>query len=123
LKLLEDPAAERVRIRGARVIAIPPPTDRKHHLRLLDLYPGACRRRFGDHRAPTDAHALCRRILEELQAGIPDVRSGSRPREKPTGPWDADRLEQVVSNLVSNALQYGPPGTAINVDSRGTATD
>jgi signal transduction histidine kinase len=33
-----------------------------------------------------------------------------------TGPWDPDRLEQVASNLVSNAIDHGEPGTPVRVD-------
>jgi len=90
---------------------------------LLDLTQARVGGGIAITRAPTDAHALCRRILEELQAVNPGREIRFTPKGEADGPWDADRLEQVVSNLVSNALQYGPPGTAINVDSRGTATD
>jgi PAS domain S-box-containing protein len=90
---------------------------------LLDLTQARVGGGIAITRAPTDAHALCRRILEELQAVNPGREIRFTPKGEADGPWDADRLEQVVSNLVSNALQYGPPGTAIDVDSRGTATD
>jgi len=90
---------------------------------LLDL----TQARFGGGiaitRAPTDAHALCRRILDELQAVNPGREIQFTPEGEADGRWDADRLEQVISNLVSNALQYGPANAAVEVDSRGTATD
>jgi signal transduction histidine kinase len=31
------------------------------------------------------------------------------------GTWDAARLEQVISNLLGNALRYSPPGTRIDI--------
>jgi two-component system sensor histidine kinase/response regulator len=37
------------------------------------------------------------------------------------GSWDADRLAQVASNLISNAIQYGDPSRAIEVRVDGTA--
>ncbi len=39
------------------------------------------------------------------------------------GTWDPDRLEQVVGNLASNAIQYGRAGTPvmIGIDSDGTS--
>jgi signal transduction histidine kinase len=38
-----------------------------------------------------------------------------------TGGWRGSHLsEQVVSNLVSNALQYGPEDQMVEVESRGT---
>jgi PAS domain S-box-containing protein len=90
---------------------------------LLDLSQARLGGGIAITRAPTDAHALCRRILEELQAVNPGREIRFTPEGDADGRWDADRLEQVVSNLVSNALQYGPPDAAVNVDSRGTATD
>jgi len=89
---------------------------------LLDLTQARLGGGIAITRAPTDAHALCRRILEELQAVNPGREIRFTPKGDADGRWDADRLEQVVSNLVSNALQYGPPDSAVNVDSRGTAT-
>jgi len=32
------------------------------------------------------------------------------------GCWDADRLEQVFSNLVSNAIHYGDPERPVTID-------
>ena len=33
-----------------------------------------------------------------------------------SGAWDPDRLEQVASNLVSNAVDHGEPGTPVRVE-------
>jgi signal transduction histidine kinase len=38
------------------------------------------------------------------------------------GQWDADRLAQVVTNLVGNALQHSPPDTPIRVSTRSEAS-
>ena len=42
----------------------------------------------------------------------------------PAGAWDADRLSQVLSNLVANALQHGVPaaGVRVFIDGRGADT-
>jgi PAS domain S-box-containing protein len=73
--------------------------------------------------APTDGHALCAKIVEEMQAANPGREIRLCTAGDCMGRWDADRLEQVVSNLVGNALQYGPPEIAVNLESRGSATE
>ncbi|MFY0524585.1 sensor histidine kinase [Archangium gephyra] len=35
-----------------------------------------------------------------------------------TGEWDSDRMAQVVSNLVTNALKYSPKATPVRVELR-----
>lgn len=57
--------------------------------------------------APTRLSAVCVQVLEELQSAHPDRRifyEEDRPWE---GVWDAERLAQVVGNLVANALEHG----------------
>jgi signal transduction histidine kinase len=39
------------------------------------------------------------------------------------GVWDPDRLEQVVANLVTNALKYGPPRRPVRVVIDGSGDD
>lgn len=55
----------------------------------------------------------------EIAAGR--IRVTAPPRQSLTGRWDAAMLERVVGNLVSNALKYSPPDTAVEiVCGRGT---
>jgi signal transduction histidine kinase len=69
--------------------------------------------------APCDAHLLCARIVEELQVAHPDRELRLSAEGDGQGSWDAARLEQVVSNLVANALQYGPRDAPVIIASRG----
>jgi len=55
----------------------------------------------------TDLQNVCEEVVLEAQAGHPDAVVHFESRGDVTGTWDADRLAQVVSNLVGNAIQHG----------------
>ncbi len=57
--------------------------------------------------APTDLETLCREVVQETRAAYPagDVRF--QAHGDLTGEWDADRLRQVISNLLENAVHHG----------------
>ena len=82
---------------------------------ILDLTRSRLAGRLELQRAPMDLRDALTRIVEELRAAQPDrtidLRSPSLP-----GTWDRDRLEQVFSNLVGNALLYGDPDRPITVE-------
>ncbi len=67
-------------------------------------------------RAPTDLAALVRSRAEEAQTltQIHDVRVQA-PDTPVIGQWDEDRLEQVIDNLLMNAIKYAPNGGEIRV--------
>ena len=66
-------------------------------------------------RSPLDLHALVRGVVQELRAVHPERQVRLSSEGSGEGVWDGDRLEQVVSNLVSNALKYSPDGTPVDV--------
>lgn len=74
---------------------------------------------FTLHRKPEDLAAIATEMLDELRATAPDREIVLRASGETTGNWDADRLAQVVSNLVGNALKYSAPGSAVDVTVRG----
>lgn len=93
-------------------------------LRLITDLLDFTRTRLGQglslQRKPIDLHATVAAQLAELaqahpQARIEQLRSGDGRCTA-----DPDRLEQLVGNLVSNAVAYGTPGTPVIVS---TATD
>jgi len=66
-------------------------------------------------RRPTRLLELVRTTLEEFEVSHPDRIVLSADPGPFTGEWDPDRLAQVVSNLVGNALQHGAQGTPVRV--------
>jgi PAS domain S-box-containing protein len=66
---------------------------------------------------PMDLRDLIAHIAEELHLVYPERKIELRSELLP-GVWDPDRLEQVFSNLIGNALLYGDPATPVGVDGR-----
>ncbi|RKG61877.1 response regulator [Corallococcus sp. AB011P] len=67
-----------------------------------------------------DFHALVETAVEEAQTRAPGRVFQVTSTGDGAGTWDADRLVQVVSNLLGNALTYGDPAAPIQVRSQGT---
>jgi PAS domain S-box-containing protein len=62
---------------------------------------------------------ICRRVMDELRAVNPDRTIELVVNGDSAGRWDPNRLEQVVSNLVSNAVDHGDPGWPVEVELDG----
>jgi signal transduction histidine kinase len=59
---------------------------------------------------------ICEQVIDELRAanpGRPIQFEASAPEL--VGHWDVDRIGEVMSNLVGNAIQYGEPSSPIRV--------
>src|ERR1035438_7103581 len=85
---------------------------------LLDL----TRARLGGglpiDRAPADLGEVCRNAVEEFEATIQLEVEGDV-----TGSWDQDRLADVLSNLVGNAIEHAAPGTVVSVTAHGIGAE
>lgn len=87
---------------------------------LLDL----TRTRLGGKiplkRRLTDLEQVCQEVVLEIQASHRDAIVHFSSSGNVTGEWDADRLAQVVSNLIGNAIQHGGKGpVALNISDVG----
>ena len=78
-------------------------------------------------RMRVDLGELLGRVKEELEASNPQCVIGVSVQGDPIGMWDYERLLQVLSNVVGNAISHGAavrsPDTELHVDVRAFATD
>jgi signal transduction histidine kinase len=63
--------------------------------------------------------AVCRQVIGELELASPGREIRLETHGNCRGFWDLERISQVVSNLVANALQHSPAGTPIRVSLEG----
>jgi signal transduction histidine kinase len=63
---------------------------------------------------PADLGEICDRVREEFEAKIELDLDGDL-----SGTWDEDRLAEVISNLVGNAVEYAAPRTPVVITARG----
>jgi signal transduction histidine kinase len=99
----------------------------KHMGRLIEDMLDLARARLAGgivvKREPGDIKALVERVVRECQAASPGrvvetVYSGDF-----AGHWDAERIAQVVANLIGNALKHGDPTGPVQVRLDGTKQD
>lgn len=68
----------------------------------------------------TDYEALCRSIVSELGCGGHSSRISIATAGNVTGMADPDRLAQILSNLIGNALHHGDGSQPVRIDIDGT---
>jgi PAS domain S-box-containing protein len=103
--------------RHARAVArMAKSADRMSRM-IADLIDFARRlgRGFPLHRAPMDMGEVVRRVLDESEAVFLPAVVAVHTEGELAGAWDADRVAQVVTNLVSNALQHGAAPYVVTV--------
>lgn len=74
-------------------------------------------------RREANLHDICRQAVEEVALSHSERRIELAFDGDGAGRWDADRIAQVVGNLVRNALSYSTPGTVVIVRSLIRAGD
>lgn len=71
--------------------------------------------------AEADLAAITRQVVSELETAGERVRVEALGNLE--GHWDADRMMQVISNLVANALEHGEAEAPVRLFLDGTAAD
>lgn len=64
---------------------------------------------------PADLRAMCQQIIDELRAIAHDRKITFDCDADGQGAWDEHRILQAISNLTSNAVQHGTPGSPVRV--------
>lgn len=89
---------------------------------LLDL----TRTRLGTgipvSRGPAGLQTIVADVLDELRLTF-RATTFQQHGENVQGSWDSDRLGQAISNLASNAAQYGPPRGTVTVETSRLVRD
>jgi signal transduction histidine kinase len=95
--------------------------------RMIDDMLDLTRARLGGgiplRRQETDFSQLVQRVIQEHQVSFPEGRFETHQEGDLSGYWDADRLAQVTSNLIGNALEHGEKTDPIEVRLNGTHAD
>jgi PAS domain S-box-containing protein len=106
-----------------QVEAVTRAVGRIHHIvgDLLDL----SRQREGTgisvEPTPTDLRAMCQHIVDEVKAIATDRQITFDCEADGHGAWDEHRILQAISNLTSNAVQHGKPGSPVRLRLTGDA--
>ena len=74
-------------------------------------------------RRSSDLKELVERVVREHQAAVPTRLIESIYEGDCMGLWDPERMAQVASNLIGNALKHGKPGATVRVQLEGTRGD
>lgn len=62
-----------------------------------------------------DLQEHTKKIVDELQLGYPEANIVLDAPQPVEGEWDILRIEQMMTNLIINAIRHGEPGGEINV--------
>ena len=73
--------------------------------------------------APANIRQIARLVFDELRVLYPARIATIDHQGEEEGMWDADRLAQVIGNLLSNAFQHSSAADAVHVRTTGGAND
>ncbi|MEN5300705.1 MULTISPECIES: sensor histidine kinase [unclassified Pseudomonas] len=67
------------------------------------------------HPQQVELNAICRSVIDELRAASPEASIVLKEAASITGQFDPERMAQVFSNLIGNALRHGDATLPIHV--------
>jgi signal transduction histidine kinase len=70
-------------------------------------------------RRPSDLHAIASDAVEELLVSFPGRHIDLQTTGNGFGEWDPDRVAQILTNLLSNALAYSPSASSVRLSVTG----
>ena len=117
--LQRDPGSDKVQTLASQVQS----SGRRMGRMIEDLLDVARVRQAGGmplNPAPVLLSELVQLAVEELQESASQCPIQVSAQGDLKGQWDAERLLQVASNLLGNAVQHGKPGTPVIVQMDGT---
>lgn len=117
--LQRDPGSEKVQALANQVQS----SGRRMGRMIEDLLDVARVRQAGGmplQCTPVELSEVVQRAVQELQESAPACPIHVQSQGDLRGHWDPDRLLQVASNLLGNAVQHGAPGEPIHVELDGT---
>ncbi len=90
---------------------------------LLDFTSGGLSAGVPITREEMDLDALVRRVVREVAAAHPSVNLQFTPAGNLRASWDAERIAQMVTNLLSHAVAHATVRTVIGVTASGEDVD
>jgi two-component system, sensor histidine kinase and response regulator len=90
---------------------------------MLDLARARLAGGISVKREACDFRALVERVIREHLAAAPERPVETVFEGNYCGQWDTERIAQVASNLIGNALRHGDPNGGVQVRLDGTAKD
>jgi len=96
----------------------------KRMLEMIEALLDATRVKFSGRlpirRVPTDLGARARAVVDEMSAAAPGRAIELQVEGDLQGQWDPGRVDQALSNLICNGLQYGDRRKPVRVSLDGT---
>ena len=68
---------------------------------------------------PANLREIARQAFDEVHLAFPARTASVEHDGEEGGVWDADRIQQLIGNLVSNAFQHGAEGGTVTLRTRG----